>query len=339
MPQSITADESQSWRRLVEGLKAAKRLAIFTHQRPDPDAAGAQVGLAEILTGAGKTGSVIEFPPVPENLAFILNYSPWPVVEFSSDRSPKYLEEFDTVVVVDTSSREQIAPLAEAMDSVANRLYCIDHHLTPDIPAWCMYRDSSAGSCAEIIVRLGQELGGLNINAARALLAGITSDTGWFHFGGTSAKTLQAAAVCVDAGARPEELWNRLMQQDSVAKWRLTGRVLQTAEYLLDGHLALLKISLRDFTDAGARSWETEGLINLPLSIADVIACVCLVEQPDGVLRVSLRSKHTINVADIAAEFGGGGHARAAGCRIHATMADACRTLVSSFEKKLASVR
>ncbi len=339
MPPSSMTDESQSWRAIMEGLKAARHVAIFTHQRPDPDAVGSQVGLAEILAGAGKTGAVIEFPPVPESLAFILESSPWPVAEFSPAWSAEHLAKFDTLVVVDTSSREQLAPAAEALESFADRLYCIDHHLTPDIRTTCTYRDSAAGSCAEIMVRLSQEFGGLNANAARTLLAGITADTGWFHFEGTSARTLQAAALCVQAGARPDELWNRLMQQDSVAKWRLTGRVLQTAEYLLDGHLAILKIPLRDFEDTGARSWETEGLINLPLSIADVIACVCLAEQPDGVLRVSLRSKHTINVAEIAAEFGGGGHARAAGCRIRNSMDEACRALVSSFAKTMVAAR
>ena len=333
MTQSGVTDHPQEWRRLLEALQSAKRVAIFTHQRPDPDAVGSQVGLAGILASTGKTGAVFEFPPIPDSLAFILGTSPWPVVEFSSAWPTEYLDQFDTVVVVDTSSRDQIAPAAQALESVADRLYCIDHHLTPDIQAACMVRDSSAGSCAEIIVRIGQELGGLDADAGRALLAGITADTGWFHFESTSAKTLQAASACVAAGARPEELWNRLMQQDSIAKWRLTGRVLQTAEYPLDGRLALLKIPLGDFIDTGAKSWETEGLINLPLSIADVIACVCLAEQPDGVLRVSLRSKHSINVADIAAQFGGGGHARAAGCRIRGSMDDACKALESAFEK------
>ena len=335
MTQSDVTDHPQEWRRLLEALRSSKHVAILTHQRPDPDAVGSQVGLAGILASDGKTGTVIEFPPVPESLTFILGTSPWPVVEFNSAWPAEHLAKFDAVVVVDTSSRDQIAPAAEALESVADRLYCIDHHLTPDIHAACIFRDSSAGSCAEIIVRLGQELGDLHADAGRALLAGITADTGWFHFESTSAKTLQAASACVAAGARPEELWNRLMQQDSIAKWRLTGRVLQTAEYTLNGRLALLKIPLKDFIDTGAKSWETEALINLPLSIADVIACVCLAEQPDGVLRVSLRSKHSINVADIATQFGGGDHARAAGCRIRSSMDDACQALTSSIERQM----
>jgi phosphoesterase RecJ-like protein len=310
-------------------------VAIFTHQRPDPDAVGSQLGLAHILNAAGKTGVVIEFPPVPETLGFILEVSPWPVVEFNPDRFTADLPQFDRVLVVDTSSRDQLAPAAEILKSAADRMYCIDHHLAGNLDAALIYRDSSAGSCAEMIVRLSGEFGGMNTPAARALLAGITGDTGWFHFESTSADTLLAAAECVRAGARPEELWNRLMQQDSVAKWRLAGRVLQSAQYLLQGQLAVLKIPLRDFTDAGAKSWETEGFINLPLSIADVLACACLTEQSDGTLRISLRSKHTINVADIAAEFGGGGHARAAGCRLPGPMEDACRAVVAAFERRM----
>ncbi len=77
----------------------------------------------------------------------------------------------------------------------------------------------------------------------------------------------------------------------------------------------------------------------MPLSIAAVAASVCLAEQPDGMLRVSLRSKHTINVAEIAAEFGGGGHARAAGCRMTMSMEDACRALTAAFEKRFSKLQ
>ncbi len=328
-----TGGENQ-WPALIDALQAAQHVAIFTHQRPDPDAVGSQVGLAAVLSQAGKSGVAVEFPPVPENLMFILEASPWPVMEFTPTWPGESMPEFDTIVVVDTSSREQLSPAYEVLNSMSQKLLCIDHHLAADIQGRCIYRDSHAGSCAEIIVRIANEFGGLSFKAAGALLAGITADTGWFHFEGTSASTLQAAAACVDAGARPDQLWHRLMQQDSVAKWRLTGRVLQSAEYVLSGRLALMRISQQDFAQTGAKSWETEGLINFPLSIADVAASACLAEQPDGLLRVSLRSKHTINVAEIAAEFGGGGHARAAGCRIRLPMDQACKSLTIAFEKR-----
>jgi phosphoesterase RecJ-like protein len=334
MPTSHTRGAGD-WSMLIDALKAAKRLAIFTHQRPDPDAVGSQVGLASLLSQAGNTGVVMEFPPVPESLKFILDASPWPVLEFNAAWPVDRLAEFDTVVVVDTSSREQLSPAFALLDGSWQKLLCIDHHLAADIRGRCIYRDSTAGSCAEIIVRLADEFGGLNLKAANALLAGITADTGWFHFEGTSAGTLRAAAVCVAAGARPEELWNRLMQQDTVAKWKLAGRALQTTQYAVGGRLALMCITQRDFIETGAKSWETEGLINYPLSIADVAASACLSEQADGVIRVSLRSKHTINVAEIAAEFGGGGHARAAGCRMTMPMDGACRALTEAFEWRL----
>ncbi len=327
------------WPALIAALHAAKHVAIFTHQRPDPDAVGSQVGLAALLSQAGKTGALIEFPPVPESMNFILGSSPWPVVEFSPDWGRTQTAAFDALVVVDTSSREQVLPAFEWLDASSAKLLCIDHHLAADLRCRCIYRDSAAGSCAEIIVRLADEFGGLNLTAANALLAGITADTGWFHFESTSAGTLQAASACVAAGAQPDELWNRLMQQDSVAKWRLAGRALQTTLYLLDGRLALMRITQEDFVQSEARSWETEGLINLPLSIAAVAASVCLAEQPDGMLRVSLRSKHTINVAEIAAEFGGGGHARAAGCRMTMSMEDACRALTAAFEKRFSKLQ
>lgn len=336
---SPNTDSQNQWSTLITALRAAKHLAILTHQRPDPDAVGSQVGLASVLSQAGKTGALIEFPPVPESMHFILGTSPWPVVDFSADWVNMQAAHFDTLVLVDTSSREQVLPATQWLDTSSAKLLCIDHHLAADIKARCIYRDSTAGSCAEIIVRLADEFGGLNLTAANALLAGITADTGWFHFEGTSAGTLQAASACVAAGAQPAELWNRLMQQDSVAKWRLVGRALQTTFYALDGRLAMMRITQEDFAQSGAKSWETEDLINFPLSIAAVAASVCLAEQPDGVLRVSLRSKHTINVAEIAAEFGGGGHARAAGCRITMPMEDACRALTAAFEKRFPNLQ
>lgn len=324
-----------NWPMLISALVGSTNAAIFTHQRPDPDAIGSQVGLARLLSAAGKSGAVVEFPPVPGSLEFLLKHSPWPLVEYTEAWAREHLPNYDAIIVVDTSSSEQLGTLANVLRDMPEKLICIDHHLSGDVQGRCMFRDSQAGSCAELIVQLAGQLGVMDKAAATVLLAGITSDTGWFHYEGTSAGTLRAAAECVQAGALPVELWNRLMERDSVAKLKLTGLALEKCRFELSNQVAIIELSVSDFAQTKAQNWETEGLINIPMAIADVLVSLCLTEQPDGDLRISLRSKHTVNVAAVAAEFGGGGHARAAGCRMKGSLQDAAGRLVAAIAAHL----
>jgi phosphoesterase RecJ-like protein len=166
----------------------------------------------------------------------------------------------------------------------------------------------------------------MDLAAAEALAVAITSDTGWLRFANTDSRCLRTVARLLEdgpsgAGVRMDKLYMRLFQCDRPQRLRLTARMLQSLELHCGDRLATMMIRKADFDATGALPEETENLVNEALRMACVETAILLVENgpaPDGggpIVRVSLRSRDEVDVAAVAARFGGGGHARAAGVR------------------------
>ncbi len=149
---------------------------------------------------------------------------------------------------------------------------------------------------------------------AEALLTAIVSDTGWFHYPNTDARSLRRAAALLEAGVRATPLYDRLFRNDRPERLRLIARMLTSLELHNRDQLAVMVIRKADFLASGAQPEEVENLINEALRIGSVEAVILLTEM-DGATRVSLRSRSRLDVAEVAQRFGGGGHQRAAGFR------------------------
>ncbi len=225
----------------------------------------------------------------------------------------------DAVVVVDTCAWSQLEPIAEFLKR-APRTLVIDHHPTRDPvatrPGDLRLFDESAGAVCLIIAELVKSAGlAFDPALATALLVGIATDTGWFRFSSTDGRVLRMAAELVDAGAPPAPIYRAIYEQDAPGKLRLLGRMLQNLELLAGGRLAVLKLRRADFDAVGADGTMTEDLVNEAGRLEGIEAILLFTEEPDGSIRVNLRSKQALDVAALASRFGGGGHARAAGAR------------------------
>src|SRR5206468_3386868 len=160
--------------------------------------------------------------------------------------------------------------------------------------------------------------------APDALFVGIATDTGWFRHSNTDGRALAAAAELAAGGVKPHQLFEALYQHDSAGRVRLLGAAIETLE-VHGGMLAIMALDSHAFSRCGASLSNTEDVVNEPLRIESVMVSILFVEQPDGVVRMNFRSKppylsegptsRDIDVAAIAATFGGGGHRRAAGAR------------------------
>ena len=148
--------------------------------------------------------------------------------------------------------------------------------------------------------------------AMEALAVAILTGTGWLRFSNTDSRCLRAMAYLIEVGIRPDVLYRRIYQSDRFEKLKLMGRVLENLELHSNDRLAVMSLTLADFEQTGARPDETENLINEAMRIGSIEAAVILVEHNDEI-RVSLRSREIVDVSQVAASFGGGGHARAAG--------------------------
>jgi len=151
---------------------------------------------------------------------------------------------------------------------------------------------------------------------AHALFLGIASDTGWFRFSNTDARTMAVASELVGAGVDPGAMFQALNQQDPVEKLRLIARVLTTLELHAGNRIAVMKLREEDFAATGADGSMTDDLVNEATRLGSTEVTMLFTEEADDLVRVNLRSKNSFDVSALARRYGGGGHARAAGARL-----------------------
>ena len=219
-----------------------------------------------------------------------------------------------------------------------DKIVVVDHHATRDDvsdDAWVDVSAAAAGVMAgELIEALGWPV---DPPTAEALATAVLTDTGWLRFSNTDGRCLRQVARWVDSGVRPDALYRRIYQNDRPRRLALLARMLDGMELRADDRLAVMTIRRADFEATGAKTYETENLINEALRIATVEMAVLLVEHPE-VVRVSLRSREAIDVSEIASRFGGGGHARAAGLRLEEDIDALKARIVETCEKALGNV-
>lgn len=296
---------------VIRRFSAAKSLLVVTHARPDGDALGSMRALTLAARAAGRTAWMLMPDSVPLRYAFLFAEAPAPAKQFAELATGAEL-----VVILDTSVLNQLDGLDAQIRTVADRLIVIDHHATPGQLGGLLWNDPTAAACGLLIAELVDALGWpLDVVACEALLAAIVSDTGWFQFPNTDARTLRRAAALLDKGVHAAALYDRLFRNDRPERLKLTARMLASLEMHCDGLLAVMTLRETDFAETRARPEETENLINEALRIGSVEAVVLLTEM-EGMCRVSLRSRSRLDVAAVAQALGGGGHTRAAGVRI-----------------------
>ena len=316
-------------------LMAARRIVVTTHSKPDGDAFGAVIALSHALELKGKQAERWIMPPLPPSLA-PLNSLAAPVHLRASDADPLPEGEPDAIVIVDTGSRSQLAAMASWLEPRRGRIIVIDHHLYGDDLAARLYVNTSAAAACEIIAELIDALGcAWDDVIATALYVGLASDTGWFRFSNTTAKVHQLAARLLSLGVDHAGLYQRIEQSERPQKLLLAARALASLEFLAGGRAAILTLTAADFQQTGARSEETERIIDLPQIVADVTLVALLTEVHEGHVRISLRSKpgaEAIDVNALARQFGGGGHARAAGAKLSEPLAAVRPRLIAALQ-------
>lgn len=320
---------------VISRLGSADRIVITTHARADGDAIGSVASLARLLRGQGKAVSAFLHEAVGRRYGFLADIEPVAIWEPAS--AAGVLEGAGLLVIVDTCARAQLGDVVDAIEASSVAKLAIDHHRTRDDIVDAALIDEGAGACAQIITELCERAGWtVDRRTAELLFVGISTDTGWFRFSNTDGRVLAAAARLVEAGARPNELYERLYLDEPAPRARLIGAALSSFELHAGGRLAVIRLTRELMEACGATPEMTEDLINEPQRVGSVVAAVLLVEPVDGgLVRVSFRSKRAVDVAAVAAGFGGGGHERAAGARIEGDMDGVSERVISAMTAAL----
>ncbi len=307
--------------RIVQHLKTSKRVILASHVNPDGDAIGSLIAMGLSLEQLGKPVLMYNESPIPAVYRFL------PGVHRIVSRVDD-VAAHDTAVILDCGNLARIGGIAgrvEALETVIN----IDHHLTNTRFGSLQAIDPQACATSEIIYRLLDPLGvTIDRGIAAAIYTGIFTDTGSFRFSNTNRAAFSICEAMVRHGVDPYEVARHVYGTYSLGRIKLLNLALDSLEIAAGGKLSIMTLSRDMLAETRTQPEDVDGLINYAKRIEDVrLAALIQEREANGngqgqSYHVSLRSDGSIDVAAIAAEFGGGGHASAAGYNVHATLAE-----------------
>jgi phosphoesterase RecJ-like protein len=327
--------------RIIDTLKTCKRVLVTTHVRPDGDALGSSAALVMGLKKRGIEAEVLLLSHLPTKYSFVFKDFAIPYFDVENGWPESFdINRYDALLVVDTGTWSQLPGLKERVASFEKPKLVIDHHLTQEDWATTKLVVTDAAAAGEIVAELLGRFGvEIDRDLATSLYVAIASDTGWFQFSNTRPYTMRLAAKLMEKGVDTDALYQHLYQNERAQRVLLQTRALQSMQLLADGKLAVMTIGKQDFADTGAHVPDTENLINIPLQIRTVQVSLVFTDPPDGgPIRVSLRSKGQIDVAKFSEQFGGGGHARAAGLKLAAGLEDARQKVTAQMLASLSQL-
>jgi bifunctional oligoribonuclease and PAP phosphatase NrnA len=301
----------------IEFLTRTRRFIITAHETPDGDAIGSECAMLRALTSIGKEAIILNADPTPRKFTYLDADKIVGVVE-NEEGLPADISEY-SLLILDTNDVRNIGQVAALVLPRVKEHFIIDHHERDrDDVLGGNFIQKGASSTCEILYKLLLEMKvTVDLPMAQALYTGILFDTGCFIYPKTTAVTFEIARDLVSLGVKPNFIYAKVYESNSVSALMLQSHVLATLELSFSDRVATLTMRRQMILDCKANYEEADQLINIPLKSEDVRVSVFFKENLEGLLRCSLRSKGNINVAEIAQEFGGGGHKTAAGfkCR------------------------
>ena len=316
--------------RIIEAIRASRTICVAGHIRPDGDCVGSQLGLTLALRNEGKRVVCWNEDRIPQKYEFL-------------DRGgiiqkPRRGLKFDCVVATDVACFDRLGSVGKRI--AQRKLFInIDHHESntrfADIN-WVSAREPSTG---ELIFRLLKVAKWPITKAiADSLFTAVSTDTGSFQYPSTRPGTYHVAGELVRRGADLAKICDEVYQSYPLSRVRLLRHVFSHFRLTHRDQIAYFWLKKKDYARTGADSADSEGLIDHIRAIAPVVVACVFEEAEPELTRVSLRSKsEKVNVNEIAAQFGGGGHPAAAGARIPGSPLSAQRRVIAAIKKALDS--
>jgi phosphoesterase RecJ-like protein len=322
---------------LREAIAAAQSVVISGHKGPDGDCIGAGLALRNALDHLGKDVTVLSNDPVPKNVEFLKGANSVRIVRTEEEALEIADEKFDLGILVDVGFTERAGRAAPALENSAT-LAVFDHHeIGPKTSGELRFIDASASATCYLLFTLFEDLG-LRIDAAVAecLLTGIVTDTGCFRFGNADTVSLKAAASLIELGADLSKINEKVWNTRPTTQIHMLQRAFNHLNLSHGNRLAVTYLGRPDYEATGAHDEDTEGIASEIARIEDVDIAAVFREAKPGHVRVSVRSRGDIDIAEVCRMFNGGGHKNAAGWTIDAGVEEAMARMVPALEACLA---
>ena len=307
--------------RIADEIRGRQRFVLSSHVRPDGDAIGSQLAMAYALWQMGKDVRLVNRDAPPGPLRVFPGVSRIEVANRIDDPG-------DAVIVMECGDLTRTGVEGFERGFVIN----IDHHLGNTNYGAVNWFDASAAACGEMVFNLVQELGvPLTLEIATHVYIAILTDTGSFHYSSISPRTFDICRQCMEAGINPPAIAGAIYDSNNLGRLKLFGAVMSKMELDASGRVATVYVDQKLASDCGGTYEDTEGIVNLPLTVKEIEAVAFFKEAGPDDWRVSMRSKGDVDVNAIAKEFGGGGHKNASGCSANGRFED----LKLLFQRKL----
>ena len=336
---------------MKEYLDKANKVVILTHLAPDGDAMGSALGLwhycsDERLAVSGERKVTVI---VPNAFPAFFNWMPGAdkvrIYEKETEACNALIAEADLFLCTDFNDPKRIGPMGEKMMASSAPKVLIDHHLNPVHFADEEHSHPEASSACEVLYKelKNEGLNELSTELATCLYTGLMTDTGNFSFNSTSCELYEMIAELIRAGVKKDDIYNAVFNQYSTDRMRLMGYALYRKMRIFPSHhLALITLSADELDQYHYQPGDCEGLVNMPMQIADVYYSVFMREErakpgtPKPRIRISLRSQGDRPVNIWASEvFHGGGHANASGGELFGSLQQAVRLLEQTYPQYL----
>ncbi len=310
--------------KIIKAINAAQAVLVASHVNPDGDAIGSLLSTGLALKSLGKKVFMYNESPIPAVYRFLDS-----VNEISRDLDEGF--DCDTAVILDCGSMERVGQAIQRLKKIKT-LINIDHHVTNDGFGDFHLVDYEACATSEIIYRLMKQLEvDIDPPMAAAIYTGILTDTGSFRFSNTNAAAFAICNEMVEMGVDPYMVARHVYGTYSLGRIKLLNLALDSIEIWCNGKLSIMTLTQEMMKKTGTQPEDADGLINYARRIEDV-QVAAMIHELDGVasagndfkskFHVSLRSDGAVDVSQIAAVFGGGGHESAAGFSIESSLAD-----------------
>lgn len=309
---NLTASECAAW------LGEHDNYIIISHRRPDGDTLCSGAALCSALRRAGKRAWCFDNPETTDT------YRPFVAPYLAPEGlSPS------TLVTVDVAS-EGLFPAGISTPVPL----AIDHHPSNSRFAENLCLAAERSSCGELVMEIIKALcGSMTAGEANLLYAAVSTDTGCFQYSNTNAATLRAAAELVECGAENSALNTLLFRTMSRARMALEGRMLTGMRYFKDGRISVNIVTQAMLDECGADENDCDDLAGIAGKAKGSLISLTIREVTEG-SKVSARSKPGINVSDVCAVYGGGGHAMAAGVTLNCGVEEALELMLRAIDEK-----
>ena len=318
--------ESGQIDRLEDMLAKADNIVVITHMKPDGDALGSSTAMYHYLKSIGKECRIVIPDPNPSNLDFLLDqdtrkdlriYEAYPISTAAA------IKESDLIICMDFNAFHRTDTLEPLLLESAQPKILIDHHLSPDSKQFSLvFSETEVSSASELLFHILMHTSQISHNASRipaaaavALMTGMTTDTNNFA-NSVYPSTLRMASALLEAGIDRDMILQQLYNRFSESRLRLMGHMMKDLLKITDDGVAYIVLDKETQRNYHVKEGDTEGFVNMPLSIDKVVMSILLKEDNDRI-RVSIRSKRGYSANACAKEhFNGGGHENASGGRL-----------------------